>query len=131
MRVTAGQALQISVPIHFANEERCVGVRLSGGIITHTLTEVEISALPRHLPEFLEVDMENVDIGDNVHLSDITLPEGVTLVALSQGEAQDLTVAGVQAPRAAAVEAEDEEAAEGAEGDAEASSDAEEEGGDS
>ncbi|MFK7915726.1 MAG: 50S ribosomal protein L25/general stress protein Ctc, partial [Pseudomonadales bacterium] len=61
MRVTAGQALQISVPIHFANEEQCVGVRLGGGIITHTLTEVDISALPRNLPEFLEVDMENVD----------------------------------------------------------------------
>ncbi|MFK7913059.1 MAG: 50S ribosomal protein L25, partial [Pseudomonadales bacterium] len=111
--------------IHFANEEQCVGVRLGGGIITHTLTEVDISALPRNLPEFLEVDMENVDVGDNVHLSDIKLPEGVTLVALSQGEAQDLTVAGVQAPRAAAAEADDEAAAEGAEGGDEASADAE------
>ncbi|MGI9325407.1 MAG: 50S ribosomal protein L25/general stress protein Ctc [Pseudomonadales bacterium] len=119
MRVTAGQLLQISVPIHFLNEEKCVGVRLGGGLITHTMSEVEISALPRNLPEFLQVDMENVDLGDNVHLSDIQLPEGVTLVALSLGEDHDLTVAGVQAPRvASADEVEEEEGA--ADDDAEA-----------
>lgn len=127
MRVTAGQLLQISVPLHFVNEDKCVGARLHAGIITHTMTEVEISALPRNLPEFLVVDMEHVDVGDNLHLSDISLPEGVMLVALSQGEEQDLTVAGVQAPRTAA--SEDEEATEGdaadaAEGGDEASADA-------
>jgi large subunit ribosomal protein L25 len=118
LRVTAGQLLQMSVPLHFSGEDKCVGARLNGGIINHTLTEVMISALPRNLPEYLEVDMTEVDVGDNVHLSDIVLPEGVTLVELSYGEDHDLTVAGVQAPRGGG-EAEDEaeDAADDADGE--------------
>ncbi|MEM1230004.1 MAG: 50S ribosomal protein L25/general stress protein Ctc [Pseudomonadota bacterium] len=128
LRVTAGQALQMSVPLHFAGEDKCVGVRQGGGIITHTLTEVEISALPRHLPEYIEVDMTEVDVGDNVHLSDLTLPEGVTLVALSYGEDHDLTVAGVQAPKGGGSADDSEGDADAAEGDGDAAEGASEEG---
>ncbi len=128
LRVTAGQALQMSVPLHFVGEEKCVGVRQGGGIITHTLTEVEISALPRNLPEYIEVDMTEVDVGDNVHLSDLTLPEGVTLVALSYGEDHDLTVAGVQAPKGGGSADDGETDDDAPEGDGDAAEGAGEEG---
>jgi large subunit ribosomal protein L25 len=100
LRVNENEAIVVNVPIHFINEEKCVGVKLHGGNILKTLTEIEISCLPKDLPEYIEVDMLNVDVGDTVHLSDITLPEGVTSVALAHGgEDSDLSVAIIQQPR--------------------------------
>ena len=98
MRVRADRAIQISVPLRFLNEDNCIGVRLSGGNISHNLIEVEISCLPADLPEYLEVDVENLDMGQTVHLSDLALPEGVSIVALS-GEEHDTPVVSIQAPR--------------------------------
>lgn len=107
LRINENQAIVVQVPIHFINEEKCVGVKIGGGNILKTLNEIEVSCLPKDLPEYIEVDMLEVDIGDTVHLSDVTLPEGVTSVALSHGdEDNDLSVAIVQAPRS--VEEEDE-----------------------
>ena len=63
-RVEANKALKVSIPLHFINEESCVGVKLGGGRIQHTLNEIEVSALPADLPEFIEVDMADVDLGD-------------------------------------------------------------------
>lgn len=99
LRVKENEAIVVNVPIHFINEEKCVGVKLHGGNILKTLTEIEVSCLPKDLPEYIEVDMLNLDVGDSVHLSDITLPEGVTSVALTHGEDSDLSVAIVQQPR--------------------------------
>ena len=112
-RVSMNKTLQVNIPLHFINEEECVGVKLSGGIVNHILNEVQIEALPRDIPEFIEVDMLAVELGDQVHLSDLKLPAGVALVALAHddGGDHDLNVANVQAPRAVA----DEEAAESAE----------------
>ncbi len=108
LRVSDKQAIVVKVPIHFLNEDKCVGVKMGGGNILKTLNEIEVSCLPKDLPEFIEVDMLEVDLGDTVHLSDITLPEGVTSVALSHGDDSDLSVATVQQPRGAM---EEEEAA--------------------
>lgn len=99
LRVKENEAIVVNVPIHFINEEKCVGVKLHGGNILKTLTEIEVSCLPKDLPEYIEVDMLNVDVGDTVHLSDITLPAGVTSIALTHGEDSDLSVAIVQQPR--------------------------------
>ena len=88
-----------SMPLHFINEEKCVGVKIGGGSIRKTLNEIEVSCLPSALPEYIEVDMLEVEVGTTVHLSDITLPEGVSSVALSHGEDSDLSVAQVVAPR--------------------------------
>jgi large subunit ribosomal protein L25 len=99
LRVNEKEAIQVRVPLHFINEEKCVGVKIGGGYIMKTLNEIEVSCLPKHLPEFIEVDMLEVDLGSNVHLSDIVLPKGVTSVALSHGEDSDLSVAAVQAPK--------------------------------
>ena len=130
-RISADRVMNVNVPLHFINEEQCVGVKMEGGKITHNLNEVEISCLPADLPEYIEVDMENVEIGTSLHLSDLILPEGVTIVALTYGEDRDIPVVSVITPRGGAEEEEElaEEAlVEGgeAEGDtAEAEGDAE------
>ena len=107
LRVSEKQAITVKVPIHFLNEDKCSGVKIGGGNILKTLNEIEISCLPKDLPEYVEVDMLEIALGESVHLSDISLPEGVISVALSVGEVNDLSVATVQAPRGAG---EDEEA---------------------
>ncbi|HAH79759.1 MAG TPA: 50S ribosomal protein L25, partial [Gammaproteobacteria bacterium] len=81
-RVSADKEINVNVPLHFINEDACVGVKMSGGTLTHNLTEVEVTCLPANLPEFIEVDMLDVETGTSVHLSDLVLPEGVTVVAL-------------------------------------------------
>jgi len=97
LRVVADQPITVQVPLHFLNEESCVGVKMGGGLISRTLTELEITCLPRDLPEYIEVDLADVDVGQSVHISDITLPAGVTSVALAHGEEHDLSVAAVNA----------------------------------
>jgi len=98
-RVMENVAITVNVPIHFINEDTCKGVKLGGGNILKSLNEIEISCLPKDLPEFIEVDMLNLEIGDSIHLSDIKLPAGVTSVALSHGPDMDHNVAAVHAPR--------------------------------
>ena len=99
MRIRADRPIQINVPLRFLNEDDCIGVRQSGGNISRNLIEVEVTCLPAHLPEHLEVDIENLDMGQTVHLSDLELPEGVSIVALTYGEEHDTPVVSVQAPR--------------------------------
>ena len=128
LRVSKDHAIQIRVPLHFINEEKCVGVKSGGGQILKSMTEIDVTCLPKDLPEFIEVDMLEVDLGQSVHLSDISLPEGVTSVALSHGAESDHSVASVQAPRGGAEDEMDMdiEAAEEAEADAAGEDEAEE-----
>ncbi len=126
LRVSATHTIVVKVPIHFLNEESCVGVRLGGGNIIRTMNEIEVSCLPKDLPEYIEVDMLEIDLGESIHLSDVSLPEGITSVALSHGEESiNLSVVIVQAPKGAA----EEEDVEGEEAEA-ASDDDSSEGGD-
>ena len=114
-RIEENKAIKVSVPLHFVNEDTCVGVKVGGGRIQHTVNEVEVLALPGDLPEFIEVDMADMQVGDIVHLSDLKLPEGVTSTALALGEDRDMGVASVLAPRGS-------KGAAGAAGDAEGAS---------
>ena len=98
-RVVAGQKLTAHVPLHFINEATAVGVKVGGGEISHVIAEVEVSCLPANLPEFIEVDLAKVEVGQIVHLSDLKLPKGVELVALAHGN--DLAVANIHASRVA------------------------------
>ncbi|MGI9276099.1 MAG: 50S ribosomal protein L25/general stress protein Ctc [Endozoicomonas sp.] len=107
LRVDATHAITTHIPLHFLNEEACVGVK-AGGAITHARVEVEVKCLPADLPEFIEVDMADVELGGHIHLSDLTIPAGVELVALIQGEGHDLDVASVQTIRGAKEDAEEE-----------------------
>jgi large subunit ribosomal protein L25 len=115
-RVSKTTVLQTKVPLHFINEDTCPGVKLGGGIVAHTMTDIEIQCLPKNLPEYIEVDMGEVDVGDIVHISDITLPEGVESVALNLGADHDLSVATINKPKSVEVEEDLESAgADGAE----------------
>ncbi len=96
LRIDEHHKIRMHVPIHFINEDQCIGVKTKGGLITHLMTEVEVICLPQHLPEYIEADMLNIEVGQAVHLSDLALPEGVQLGALLQGKDHDLTVANVQ-----------------------------------
>jgi large subunit ribosomal protein L25 len=80
-RVDASQALNTKVPLHFVNAEVSPAVKLSSAIISHVLTELDITCLPANLPQFIEVDLSMLLAGASVHLADITLPKGVTFVA--------------------------------------------------
>jgi len=120
-RVRMDQAITVEVPFHFANEETAVGVKQGGGVVAHVMSSVEISCLPDNLPEYLEVDVEALDVGDSIHLSEVKLPEGVEIPALQYGEDYDQVVVSVNMPRREEVEEEaleeGEEAAEGAAGE--------------
>ena len=99
-RVSKTTKLQTRAPLHFINEEECTGVKLGGGLIARSMTDIEISCLPKDLPEYIEVDMAEVEVGQTLHLSDIKLPKGVESVALSHGSDHDLPVAAVNMPKA-------------------------------
>ena len=103
-------------------EEIAPGAK-QGGVVTHDLVDIEVQCLPKDLPEFIEVDVSALEIGESLHLSDIKLPKGLDIVALSQGEDHDLQVVAIQANRATLAE-DDAGEAEG-----EASDGAEEESG--
>jgi len=96
VRVVAGQKLSAHVPVHFINEAAAVK---KGGEISHVVAEVEVTCLPKDLPEFIEVDLADAEVGSIVHLSDLKAPKGVEFVALAHGN--DLAVANVHAPRVA------------------------------
>ena len=117
LRVDEKVAIKVNVPIHFLNEEDCAGVKMEGGMMQHQATDIEVSCLPGDIPEYIEVDMLEVITGQIIHLSEVTLPEGVTSVALSLGEDHDLAIASVVAPKGTSDE--DEETVEVEEGETE------------
>jgi len=115
-RIDMNKVMHATVPIHFINEDICVGVKMSGGSILHNMTDVEISCLPTDLPEAIEVDMKDVDVGFSVHLSGLALPSGVSLLAFSHGDDDqdhDIQVVSVEVLRGSEA-LEDEEAPEAA-----------------
>jgi len=77
MRVDEKKKLTMRVPLHFLNESSCVGVKTGGGVISHLMTDIEISCLPKDLPEFIAVDLGAMNVGDTLHVSDLKLPDGV------------------------------------------------------
>jgi len=99
LRIDDTHKIQMHVPLHFLNEDKCVGVKAQGGVISHQLSEVLVSCLAKDLPEFIGVDMEAVQNNQTLHLSDLKLPEGVTLVELSHGPEHDLPVVSLHSPR--------------------------------
>jgi len=101
-RVSASEKIHVKVPLHFINTDVAPGVKLGGGIVAHILTEADVSCLPKDLPEFIEVDLGKMEIGDSVHLSQIALPKGVEFVQLTHGT--DTAVATLSKPRGAVAE---------------------------
>lgn len=104
LRVNMSEAVKVHVPLHFINEQTSIGGK-KGGIVTHAMIDVEVSCLPTALPDYIEVDLSGLDIGESVHLSDIVLPAGVEIVALAQGPEHDHPVASMMASKASKDEA--------------------------
>ena len=121
-RIDKNTPIKVVVPIHVNNAEDCVGVKMEDGMLTQLVTEIEIIALPKHLPEFLELDAEDLHLGETLHLSNIKMPEGVEITAMlnveeTEHDDHDLGVISVVKTRAEEViEDEAPEAPEGEEG---------------
>jgi large subunit ribosomal protein L25 len=110
-RVIAGEKLHLKVPLHFVNDEVSPGIKLQGGMITHVMNEIDVACLPKDLPEFIEVDLKDIEAGVSIHATQLNLPAGVELVL--HGEDDPVVVTCVP-PRGGVV------AEEGEEGEAEA-----------
>lgn len=115
-RVEKDQEIFVHVPLHLLNEETAETIKTFGGVAFRLMTEVEVACLPKNLPEFIEIDMIDIEMDQVIHMSDLKLPEGVRIPALQHGEDQDQAVVSVSKPKGVkADEAEDE--AEGEEGE--------------
>ena len=112
LRIDENAKIRVNVPLHFLNQETSPAGKTSGLVISHNLTEVEISCLPKHLPEFIELDLGSIKEGDIVHLSDLKLPANVELPALQLGEAHDIPVVTVTVVKESAADAAEDAAAE-------------------
>ncbi|QFU02341.1 50S ribosomal protein L25 [Halomonas sp. THAF5a] len=123
LRVDATHELTLNVPLHVVGEDACAAIKDQDGELHQLATEVEISCLPKDLPEYLEVDISAVELGATLHLSDLTVPAGVTLVALTHGEDHDNAILSVTKAKVRGGDAEEGEEAGGeeaaGEGDAE------------
>jgi large subunit ribosomal protein L25 len=109
LRIDANKALQTNVPLHFINEENASSIKLNGGHAEHHMIDVEVSCLPSDLPEFIEVDLLNVALDETLHLTDLILPKGVSLVELNKGETHDLAVVTVKLAKGPKVENDSED----------------------
>ena len=103
LRVSAKEKIRVNVPLHFINEETSVGGK-KGGVVTHNMVDLEVSCLPKALPEYIEIDLADVDISEPVHLTDIKLPKGVEIVALLQEGDHDLSVVSIAQAKVEVVE---------------------------
>ena len=95
-RIVEDEAIRMNVPLHFAGEDVAPGVKMGGGAISHLITDVEVSCLPKDLPEFIEVDVSNLELNEMIHLSDLKLPSGVEIPELAQGAEHDQAVVSLQ-----------------------------------
>lgn len=96
LRINENQAIRVRVPLHFINQEKSPAGKASGVVVSHNFTEVEVACLPKDLPEYLEIDLIDLKLGDIVHLSDIKLPAGVEIPELKFGKEHDHPVVTAQ-----------------------------------
>ena len=107
-RVLEDEEIRMNVPIHFLNEDIAVGVKQGGGKVSHLMTDVEVVCLPRFLPEYLEIDVADLELDEMRYISDIPLPEGVTIPALAQGEEANQPIVSIQIIKEVVIEEEEE-----------------------
>ena len=124
-RINENEKISVKVPFHFINEETAPGVKIEGGLVSHIMTEIDISCLPKDLPQYIEVDLGELAMGESIHLSEVTVPEGVDLTSLT--DENDPAITSISKPKVV-VEEEiiteaSEEGEEGEEGEGSESSD--------
>ncbi|MDZ7853457.1 MAG: 50S ribosomal protein L25/general stress protein Ctc [Halomonas sp.] len=122
LRVDATHEITLRVPLHVVGEETCTGIKDEGGELHVLANDIEVSCLPKDLPDYLEIDISEVALGTTLHLSDLSVPAGVTIVALTHGEDHDNAVLSISKPKIRETEEDEEgeesgEAAEGEEGE--------------
>ena len=108
-RVRDDVEMTVTLPLHFLNEETAYGIKMEGGRLQRNLSDIEIVCLPADLPEYIELDLEDLKVGEALHLSDIKLPEGVKSTELEQGEGHDHAIVSIFVPKV--VEEEEDTAA--------------------
>jgi large subunit ribosomal protein L25 len=109
-RVRASEKLHMKVPLHFEGSDVAPGVKTDGGILSHPITELDITCLPRDLPEFIAVDVSELNLNESLHLSNVTMPEGVELTATAFPEGEDPTIATISPPKVVEEEVVEEDA---------------------
>ena len=124
-RINENEKISVKVPFHFINEETAPGVKIEGGLVSHIMTEIDISCLPKDLPQYIEVDLGELAMGESIHLSEVTVPDGVELTSLT--DENDPAITSISKPKVV-VEEEivteaSEEGEEGEEGEGSESSD--------
>ena len=120
-RIVDDVEIRMNVPLHYLGEDVAIGVKQGGGVVSKLMNEVEVVCLPKHLPEYLDVDVSELELDAMLHLSDIKLPEGVAIPELAQGPEHDHAIVSIHVIKAAPIE--EEEAEEEAEGEAAAEGD--------
>jgi len=108
-RIKATEKLHMKIPLHFDGADVAPGVKADGGILAHAITELDITCLPKDLPEYIAVDVSELGMNESIHLSDITLPEGVELTVTAYHEGEDPAVATIAAPKVVEEESASEE----------------------
>jgi len=106
-RILEDEEIRMNVPIHFLNEETAPGVKQAGGKVSHLMTDVEVVCLPRYLPEYLSVDVGNLGLDEMLYMSDIPLPEGVSIPALAQGEEANQPIVSIHVIKEVVIEEEE------------------------
>tara|TARA_Y100001949_G_C15912290_1_gene297366 strand:+ start:173 stop:865 length:693 start_codon:yes stop_codon:yes gene_type:complete len=117
LAVDKNKKVNVNVPFKFINEDKCVGIKISGGIISHIMTEIEVTCLPKDIPENLEVDVTELDINQSLHITDVKLPEGVDLLHGGEDKEHDTAIVKCYKPVEEVIEeevAQTEESAEAA-----------------
>jgi len=108
-RIVEDERIRMNVPIHYTNADEAVGVKEEGGSVSQLITDIEIICLPKDLPEYFEVDIQNLGLNEMLHISDIKLPEGVEIPVLAQGPEQDRPIVSIQFIKEVVIEEEVEE----------------------
>jgi large subunit ribosomal protein L25 len=116
-RIVEDQEIKMNIPIHYVGEEAAPGVK-AGGSVSHLITDVEVQCLPRYLPEYFEVDISKLGLDEMLHLSDLTVPEGVEIPELAQGPEHDQAIVSIHVIKVVEIEEDvEDEAATGEEAD--------------
>jgi large subunit ribosomal protein L25 len=100
LRVRMDQEITVEVPLHFLNEEAALGVKRDGGMVSHVMSSIEIACLPADLPEYIEIDVLELALGDSIHMDEVKLPSGVSIPALGLGDDHNQVVVSINASRA-------------------------------
>ena len=108
-RVVADEKIKMNVPIHFLNTDDAIGVRDGGGSVSQLINDIEVTCLPKDLPEYFEVDIQDLELNEMLHISDIPLPEGVEIPDLAQGPEHDHPIVSIQLIKEVVIEEEVEE----------------------